>query len=590
MADGVVVTRNESDEVPRLALQEVREGVDRELAAVARRRIPTDVEVLDVTARLHRVRAAHYREVVRELVQVLEEAARRVAVGAEALGEAADVEVADDLARNEGEALEPVGGRGGLARRRAVEGVAEVVHYVAREDSGLGKREELLEVRPRIREGGEGLGVDEGDARIVLCVACEERVAFRQAVVAPHVVCVQVRGLLELAREERRLAGRVRRVRAGRQRYDGEIGEHRRVDRRASRQEGPGARGHARDGLNVGDSQALAEPLVCAEDEQPVLDDGAAEGEAELVALEGGFRRPRGVLEEVGGVERAVAQELEDSSVKLVRPRTRGDVEDAARGATVLRAVGVRQNGELLDGLDAADDSVRARGGAPQRVHDVGSVQKVIVLRCACAVHGDLRAFTRQDVALVAARLRHARLQENELRVVAPVQGEVLDLTAADQLADGRSLCVGGEPLLASLDQDVLGDACGVERDVHQRLLADGELGCNFRRLKPLVAGGHLVAADWQVREGVPALFVALSLPREIGRGVAGRDFDCGDDGPRGVFGRAGQVRRVLGQCRGSERHEQEREQRGDENTKGHLSHGNLQRAKKLPGLRSRST
>src|SRR5207248_9862627 len=130
--------RNEADEVPRLALEEVREGVDRELAAVARRRVPTDVEVLDVSARLHRVRAVHDGEVVRELVQVLEEAARRVAVGAEALGEAADVEVADDLARNEGEALEGVNRRGGLARRRAVEGVEEIVHLVGREGCGGG--------------------------------------------------------------------------------------------------------------------------------------------------------------------------------------------------------------------------------------------------------------------------------------------------------------------------------------------------------------------------------------------------------------------------------------------------------------------
>ena len=52
-------------------------------------------------------------------------------------------------------------------------------------------------------------------------------------------------------------------------------------------------------------------------------------------------------------------------------------------------------------------------------------------------MHRDLWPLAGEDVTLIAARLRHARLQENQLRVVSPIDRQVLDLTAADQLPVG---------------------------------------------------------------------------------------------------------------------------------------------------------
>jgi hypothetical protein len=63
-----------------------------------------------------------------------------------------------------------------------------------------------------------------------------------------------------------------------------------------------------------------------------VLADRTPDREAELVQSQ---RRARG-CEEVPGIESAVAQELEDTSVKRVGARPRGEADYAARRMPVL--------------------------------------------------------------------------------------------------------------------------------------------------------------------------------------------------------------------------------------------------------------
>jgi hypothetical protein len=70
-------------------------------------------------------------------------------------------------------------------------------------------------------------------------------------------------------------------------------------------------------------SLALAQTLISKEKEQLFLNDWAAQVSAKLVALE--WRGlVRGEFEEVAGVERIVAKELERFTVKLISAGARG--------------------------------------------------------------------------------------------------------------------------------------------------------------------------------------------------------------------------------------------------------------------------
>ena len=79
-----------------------------------------------------------------------------------------------------------------------------------------------------------------------------------------------------------------------------------------------GARAHGRGGYRRDDRlpQVFLQPLVPAEKEHPVLDDGSSDGAAVLVSRE--RRRFAALVEVVGRVHPAVAEELEARPVQLV--------------------------------------------------------------------------------------------------------------------------------------------------------------------------------------------------------------------------------------------------------------------------------
>ena len=70
----------------------------------------------------------------------------------------------------------------------------------------------------------------------------------------------------------------------------------------------------------------IAEPLVVTKEKGLVLADRATQRAAELVLPVFAFRESAGVLEEVGGVELVIAQELPKRSVQLIGPGTGDDV------------------------------------------------------------------------------------------------------------------------------------------------------------------------------------------------------------------------------------------------------------------------
>src|SRR5262249_19524091 len=101
---GVRLARGKTREVPRATLKEVGKGVDGELAAVSRREVAEDVEVLDVGAKLQRMRATNDGEIVGELQGILPKTARGVAITAKSFV-TTDRNVANDLAGDERQIL-----------------------------------------------------------------------------------------------------------------------------------------------------------------------------------------------------------------------------------------------------------------------------------------------------------------------------------------------------------------------------------------------------------------------------------------------------------------------------------------------------
>src|SRR4029077_3596440 len=86
----------------------------------------------------------------------------------------------------------------------------------------------------------------------------------------------------------------------------------------------------------------LVETFVGQEEEYFVLNDGAAEVCAEIIALEGslGQQRARCVLadiEEVSGIEIVIAEEFKQFAVVFIRPGTGGQVDDGAGVPAILR-------------------------------------------------------------------------------------------------------------------------------------------------------------------------------------------------------------------------------------------------------------
>src|SRR5579871_3937742 len=107
---------------------------------------------------------------------------------------------------------------------------------------------------------------------------------------------------------------------------------------------------------NVAQAQMLAEALVVAENEELVLDDRAAQRPAELVALKLGDRTS---IEEVARVEVAVAQELVNAAVKLVRAGCCDDTDLPARTFPIFGAIGVKDHIELAHGFHSEQLAAR---------------------------------------------------------------------------------------------------------------------------------------------------------------------------------------------------------------------------------------
>ena len=265
---------------------------------------------------------------------------------------------------------------------------------------------------------------------------------------------------------------------------------------------------HARggDGGEVCDRPVAARDLVVAENEELVLLDRPAEGEASDVLIVWALRASgRDVLEGVR-VELLVAQEAEDRSLEAVRALLDGGVDDRARRFAELGRVGAGLDAELLERVDRGLDNL---GGTLLQVGGagvvVGPIEGVVVpgAGVAVGVEGGVLAQPRK----LAAAWDHAGLQQREFRVSAAEKGQVGELLLIDHVAHFAGL--GVEERRLADHRHFFSHGAHIQLEVGLEPFLDVELNAGTHRLlEARHLGGDDVLADLQVREGVLALAV----------------------------------------------------------------------------------
>ncbi len=145
------------------------------------------------------------------------------------------------------------------------------------------------------------------------------------------------------------------------------------------------------------------------------------------------------VIEEVAGIERAVAQEFVSRSVKLVRAIRGDDIDLRAGALAVFGAVGVFYDGKFAHGVNSKKLAAETAGCV---VHfrcagEFDSVEeKEIFLRAAArdGKHVADDGIRRADSAgALRGVIDDARIQRQQLVVTSTVERQIFDLALADQ-------------------------------------------------------------------------------------------------------------------------------------------------------------
>ncbi len=303
-----------------------------------------------------------------------------------------------------------------------------------------------------------------------------------------------------------------------------------------------------RHGRRRRDPLLVEEALVVGEHERAIGAERTADRAAGLMLVE----RLDVAREEVAGVERVVAHEVVEAAVVLIAARTRHDAGRRAAGAAVLGRRALRQDPELGDGVDRHFQRV----AAVHAVHVLHAVHEVDVLLGPHAVDGvglplPQRAAGGGDAE---RQRRDAGLQQAELREVAAVQRQVLQLAAGDHAAER----VGGrvDQLRAAADRDRFLQCRQLEphRDAHRLAHRDLDRLLEHRRelRRPR---GDAVGADGEQRQPEVAVTAGDRLAREAGLEMARGHAGAGDGARRlvgdGTFDGAGRILRPGGCGRG---------------------------------------
>ena len=191
--------------------------------------------------------------------------------------------------------------------------------------------------------------------------------------------------------------------------------------------------------------------MIAAEEKQLVLPERSTEGTAELVLPQDLFLRLIGaavaVVEEVVGIERFVAEELEERAMELVGSGLHDEVHVRAGISSIARIVCGSLYLELLDRVGVGDSEsginskIGRRVGAAGGIHDGRAVHLVIVLVWPRAVDAHVGGAFAERRAVEQIR-RHAGRQAQNLRIIAAGERKVRDIPPRDDGTQCGACCL----------------------------------------------------------------------------------------------------------------------------------------------------
>ena len=165
-----------------------------------------------------------------------------------------------------------------------------------------------------------------------------------------------------------------------------------------------------------------------AKDKGLILDNGTAQGKAELVAYE--LRSSTAVqrvswinIKEITSIQGCVAVIVIDGSMQIVGARLGDGGDDSARKLAVLSAEGTGDHLELLDRFHAGHCARGTGGDHSPSAPNIGSIQKKSVLMNPSARHGNECSIVTTLGSQVLGVGDDALLEERQLNEIPPIEG-----------------------------------------------------------------------------------------------------------------------------------------------------------------------
>src|SRR6266850_3949751 len=146
-----------------------------------------------------------------------------------------------------------------------------------------------------------------------------------------------------------------------------------------------------------GDAFRLSNTFIVREEKSAVLDDRAANRAPELVPFKRWDCRS---IEEIPGIQRAVAEKFVNASVQTIRPGAGNSVDDASGSLSILCRVVAREDGKFLDCIHAQVSAHHAARRPVRVIVDTRAVETIIILLWAGAGDGQLLS----ETAIAAVR------------------------------------------------------------------------------------------------------------------------------------------------------------------------------------------
>ena len=154
-------------------------------------------------------------------------------------------------------------------------------------------------------------------------------------------------------------------------------------------------------------------PLVGGKKEEPVLDNGAAERAAKLIALEIVSGQAGRNVEVFISVEVGIAHEVEDAAMEVIASRLGHHADNSSAVAAILRRVIAGQNAELGDRV-----RIRVENHAVTQKIVVDAAIQQVSYRIGTSA-SDVESLSRTGV--IGIVLGDARLQEGQTQHIASV-------------------------------------------------------------------------------------------------------------------------------------------------------------------------